>query len=150
MAMTDLRGTYARDWESEAADTTPVKIGAAIIIVLALGALGAYFFGAGMLQQQQPARLAMTIPAPAIPVKPVIAPKIVTPTPAAVTQSSSASDVVPATTPTRTHARKPATQQNADLQPAPIPAAETPATAPAPDQTAPEQPAAPTQPASQP
>ena len=157
--MDDLRGVYAPDSESELADGTPFKIGLAIVIVLALGAVGAYYLGSGLLQKQ-PARFAMRSEPPAIPLKPVVAPKIATPSPAATIQSSSKPDAATSPGPaaaanTRTHARKPATQQNADLQPVSNPptdlvAPEPPVSTPTPGQSAPEQTSAPAQPVSQP
>lgn len=159
--MTDLRGAYTPDSESDYTGKTVFKIVAAIIVMLAVGALGAYYLGTDMLQQQQPTRLAL---APSNPIKPVIAPRMVAPSPVSTTQSSvapSAAQPVPDTAAVvPTHVRKHVAQQNADLQPRPA-ALEAPSpdmtttptvtsTPPAADNSAPAQDAVPAQPATQP
>lgn len=164
--MEDLRGEFTPDSESEFRGDTVFKIAAAIIVLLAFGALGAYYLGMGMLQNQ-PTRIALA--APTVPMKPIIQPKVVAPITA---PSSSASNVAPSTDTAAVapvkgplaqnvgmHVRKRATQQRADLQPAPAaavdasPAVTPPATSLTADPVSTEPtsaPAAPAQPTTQP
>ena len=158
--MTDLRGTYTPDSELDDTGNTMFKIVAAIIVLLALGAVGAYYLGTDMLQQHQPTRLAL---APANPISPVIAPRMTTPSPALTQSSLVPSAPKPASSDTASvippHVRKHTAQQGANLQPRPAalqaptpPTSTEPALVPPPavDANAPAQDPAPAQPAAQP
>lgn len=157
--MTDLRGTYAPDSESDYTGNTMFKIVAAIILLLGLGAVGAYYLGTEMLQHQ-PTRVALATPSA---VKPVIAPRMTVPAPIQSAVVPSAAQ--PASTDTASalppRVRKHVAQQSADLQPhpaaleapststpTPTPPAVTP-TPPAVDTNAPTQDPAAAQPATQ-
>lgn len=160
--MEDLRGDFTPDSESEFKGDTIFKIAAGIIVLLVVAALGAYYMGMGMLQNQ-PTRVALAVPS--VPINPVIQPKAVAPVTApapsalnAAPSSAVAPVVKPLAQNVPTHVRKRATQQNADLQPAPAPveaspAAPTPAAPLTADPVSTEPtpaPAAPAQPATQP
>jgi hypothetical protein len=158
--MTDLRGEFTPELESDSASGTIFKTVAALIVVLMLGAAAAYFyFGSGM--SNAPATRVALVTPPTVPLKPVIAPQMVAPplTPQASaapvsTKANPTDRPVNATTPT--HPRRHTAQQSADLQPAanaPPAAATTDSptlTAPAPPAPEPAQPADPVQPAPQP
>lgn len=150
--MTDLRGTYAPDSESDYTGNTMFKIVAAIIVLLGLGAVGAYYLGTEMLQHQ-PTRVALITPSA---VKPVIAPRMTVPAPIQSAVVPSAAQ--PASTDTASalppRVRKHVAQQSADLQPHPAaleaPSTSTPTpTPPAVDTNAPTQDPAAAQPATQ-
>ena len=155
--MTDLRGTYTPDSESDYTGNTVFKIVAAIIVLLGVGAIGAYYLGTDMLQQHQPTRLAL---APPNIVKPVIAPRMTIPAPVTTQSSIAPAATQPPSSDTASvvppHVRKHVAQQSVDVQPRPValeapttPTSTAPAVTPPPvESTAPE--SAPTQPANQP
>jgi cytoskeletal protein RodZ len=148
--MTDLRAEFTPERESDgAADSSMIfKTVAALIVALMLGVLGAYYyFGPGM-SNEPTTRVALVSP-PQTPLKPVIAPQMVTPAPQAAlaptTEAKSADTSKSAATPT--HARR-HVQQSAEVQPAPAaPAAAEPVTSPALTAPTPPLPEAPAQPA---
>jgi|SRR5579864_1002489 len=158
--MTDLRGEFNPELESDATNSGMIfKTVAALIVALMLGVLGAYYyFGPGM-SNEPTTRVALVSP-PQTPLKPVIAPRMVTPAPQASltpTPAPAVSNDTPTSKPVASHPRRHVAQQSADVQPAqPAPATASPAstdlTAPTPP-VAPETPvqaADPTQPAPQP
>jgi hypothetical protein len=156
--MTDLRGGFTPEVESDSSNST-IKTVAALIVALMLGVVGAYYyFGPSMTEPAT--RVALVTP-PAVPLKPVIPPQMVTPSPQAsaapmpTTEAKAAATAAPPSAPT--HPRRHV--QQAEVQPAPaVPAATEPTASPAltaptppPLSEAPVQPAAdPTQPAQQP
>ena len=157
--MTDLRGGFTPEVESDSANSTIFKTVAALIVALMLGVVGAYYyFGPSMTAPAT--RVALVTP-PTVPMKPVIPPQMVAPSPQAsvapmpTTEAKAADTVAPPSAPTRPRRHV----QQAEVQPAPaVPAASEPTASPA--LTAPTppplsetsvQPAAdPTQPAQQP
>jgi len=158
--MTDLRGEFTPELESDGATDSRMifKTVAALIVALMLGVLGAYYYF-GLGKSNEPTTRVALVSPPQAPSKPVIAPQMAAPAPQAAlaspTEAKSADTTKPAITPS--HARR-HVQQSAEVQPAPAtPAAAEPTTSPAltaptpPLSEAPAQPATdPAQPAPQP
>ena len=158
--MTDLRGGFTPEVESDSANSMIFKTVAALIVALMLGVVGAYYyFGPSM---NAPATRVALVTPPAVPLKPVIPPRMVTPAPQAsavptpTTEAKSVDAVAPPIA--APHVRRHIAQQSVEVQPASAtpaaaePAASSTLTAPTPPLSeAPVQPAAdPTQPAQQP
>jgi hypothetical protein len=155
--MTDMRGEFTPELESDSGGSMIFKTVAALIVALMLGALAVYYFE--FAASNAPVTRVALVSPPTIPIKPVIAPRMDTPTPQPV---SAPSPTLPKSTdnaaPTnnrsaslRPHKR---VTQSADLQPA-ADAPAAPATADSPALTAPTtlpapEPAQPAEPAQQP
>jgi len=153
--MTDLRGGFTPEVESDSANSTIFKTVAALIVALMLGVVGAYYyFGPSMTAPAT--RVALVTP-PAVPMKPVIPPQMVAPLPQAsvapttpttpTTEAKAAETVAPPSA--APHPRHHV--QQAEVQPAPAaPATAEPTASPA--LTAPTPPPleAPVQPAADP
>jgi hypothetical protein len=149
--MTDLRGGFTPEVESDSANSTIFKTVAALIVALMLGVVGAYYYFGPSINAPA-TRVALVTP-PAVPLKPVIPPRMVTPSPQASlapapTTEAKAADTVAAPS-AAPHPRRHV--QQAEVQPAPeAPAAVEPAASPTLTAPTPPLPEAPVQPAADP
>jgi len=149
--MTDLRGGFTPEVESDSANSTIFKTVAALIVALMLGVVGAYYyFGPSMTAPAT--RVALVTP-PTVPMKPVIPPQMFAPAPQASVAPTPATEAKAAGTVTSPNASAHPRRhvQQAEVQPAPAaPSPAEPVASPALTAPTPPLPEAPVQPAADP